>query len=238
MSDLFLSAAKYNGYNGSPTDGEELKNFLKTMPAMELVGILHPNTLLSPVFDGYVVEDEGENIYERGLNINVPALCGVTSDEGFALLALLLKKAGNKIRNEYHFKDLIVKITRMLAYKYCSDEIGTEMCERTMKLYQPKSKTSENFMKSCSRVKGDLAITAPMYKQICYLNKCPTYAYEIQYRPSYYTGPDWIGMPHANDIPYVFGEPFLNRYLFTWTDEDKQFSRLLIEKWGEFVRNG
>ncbi|CAD5116274.1 DgyrCDS5181 [Dimorphilus gyrociliatus] len=237
MADLILSAAKHKGYNGS-ANGEELKSFLQALPIHELTHILHPNTMLTPVIDGYVIEEEPDLIYEKELYSKVPVLGGVTSDEGFAFLALLLKKAGNKIKNEYHFKDLVVKISRMLGYKYCSDETGSEMCDMIMKIYQPKAKLSENFMKSCSKVNGDMAIVAPMYKQLQVLKDCTTYAYEIHYRPSYYTGPEWIGMPHANDLSYVFGDPFLSRYLNKWTDSDKQFSRNLMERWGEFIKTG
>lgn len=55
------------------------------------------------------------------------------------------------------------------------------------------------------------------------------------------TGPGWLGAGHAEEIPFVFGYPFLpelDGYHGPMTDEEKELSVKLIKYWTHFAWTG
>ena len=61
---------------------------------------------------------------------------------------------------------------------------------------------------------------------------------------------NWAGVPHAAEVPYVFGVPLFYPEAFSdtsnplivgtypWTQEDRIVSQLMIASWTEFAKFG
>ena len=56
----------------------------------------------------------------------------------------------------------------------------------------------------------------------------------------YTTYPEFIDADHGHEIPSVFGEPLLGRMVAedVWPEGDKCVSKLMMELWAGFARNG
>lgn len=71
----------------------------------------------------------------------------------------------------------------------------------------------------------------------------PVYFYEFQHRPTAIKDkkPDFVKADHGDEIPFVFGGPFLKSntaLLGTSTEEEKQLSRVMMMYWANFARSG
>lgn len=68
-----------------------------------------------------------------------------------------------------------------------------------------------------------------------------TFVYEFQHRPSYYHGPEFVGADHGAEEPLVHGFPFLTKERqgsFTFTEEEKSLSDVMMTYWANFAKYG
>ena len=51
---------------------------------------------------------------------------------------------------------------------------------------------------------------------------------------------EWLGASHAEDIPFVFGNPFqkVNQQGLTYNNDEKILSLEIMRYWTEFAKNG
>ena len=50
--------------------------------------------------------------------------------------------------------------------------------------------------------------------------------------------PDWVHTVHGQDIPFVFGEPFLKRFRHKWTEAEEKISKISMTYWANFAKTG
>nr|XP_037279667.1 acetylcholinesterase-like [Rhipicephalus microplus] len=62
------------------------------------------------------------------------------------------------------------------------------------------------------------------------------YGQVFAHRSKMATTPEWVGVTHMDDVPYIFGVPFLD--VDSYTDEDRNFSLVVMRSLTNFVRNG
>ncbi|KAL1481911.1 hypothetical protein MTO96_015227 [Rhipicephalus appendiculatus] len=62
------------------------------------------------------------------------------------------------------------------------------------------------------------------------------YGQVFAHRSKMATTPEWVGVTHMDDVPYNFGIPFLD--VGRYTDEDRNFSLVVMRSLANFVRNG
>lgn len=70
------------------------------------------------------------------------------------------------------------------------------------------------------------------------------YLYHYIYRPTNFDRPMWAGVPHASELPLVFGQPFeLDLFMaaafdFKWTTADEIVSKDVMTLWTNFAKYG
>ncbi|XP_067661138.1 neuroligin-2-like [Haliotis asinina] len=64
----------------------------------------------------------------------------------------------------------------------------------------------------------------------------PVYLYEFDYRSPRDSKPVWEGVPHAAELPYVFGAPLLGGS--AWTEYDKAITSRVMGYWTNFAKHG
>ncbi|XP_070196471.1 bile salt-activated lipase-like [Littorina saxatilis] len=70
------------------------------------------------------------------------------------------------------------------------------------------------------------------------------YLYEFTYHATHTNRPAWAGVTHASELPFVFGQPFVNDQFFahvfpySWSPQDKTVSSNMITLWTNFVKYG
>lgn len=62
------------------------------------------------------------------------------------------------------------------------------------------------------------------------------YVYWYTHKSANDPNAEWVGVPHFNEVPYVFGSPIRNSD--SYTEEDGKFSKDLIQKWITFATKG
>ena len=65
-----------------------------------------------------------------------------------------------------------------------------------------------------------------------------TYYYYFTQRYKINPWPEWMGVLHADEITFTFGEPFKQKYLKNFTAEEKELSRQMMQYWINFVKSG
>ncbi|XP_053305784.1 fatty acyl-CoA hydrolase precursor, medium chain-like [Spea bombifrons] len=92
---------------------------------------------------------------------------------------------------------------------------------------------------------GDLLFVVPGLRTANYHRDAGScvYYYEFRHRPSSFKDikPPYVKAEHGDELPFVFGGPFLNDSSFftmTATDEEKSLSRRMMTYWVNFARKG
>ncbi|KAL4219722.1 hypothetical protein ACF0H5_020136 [Mactra antiquata] len=62
------------------------------------------------------------------------------------------------------------------------------------------------------------------------------YYYTFEHRSSKHYWPEWMGVLHADEINFVFGEPVDSK--FGYTDQEKRFSKKIMKYWTNFAKTG
>ncbi|CAN7999496.1 unnamed protein product [Ixodes hexagonus] len=108
-----------------------------------------------------------------------------------------------------------------------------------------------------SRIFGDAVFHCPtqLFADIAAEQGISTYRYMFAHRPTYSLFPKWMGVVHADELPFTFGSlPFLrdesrftkpiSKYIrqlllnITYTPEEETFMTRLVSTWNSFIRNG
>lgn len=66
------------------------------------------------------------------------------------------------------------------------------------------------------------------------MNNLDVYFYHFTHRATNHLWPEWLGVLHADEIQFVFGEPLLNAS--TFNEEEKVFTRKILKYWSNFAR--
>lgn len=62
------------------------------------------------------------------------------------------------------------------------------------------------------------------------------YYYTFEHRSTIHYWPEWMGVLHADEINFVFGEPFNPK--FHYSDQEKKFSKKMMKYWTNFAKTG
>ncbi len=176
------------------------------------------------IIDGRVITDAPGEIFRKGLQHNVPFLCGTTLDEGtlFQFLAFLnnpdldgyknymkrvLGPAANKVLDYFDARDMQTAAQAVSQLWESGFLCGARHSSRSMSLVQPN-----------------------------------TYRYLFAMSPKFFLYmipgiPDWkerFGCYHAAELPYVFHFMALPGM----ENEDKMLSDRVMDYWVRFARNG
>ncbi|XP_005109814.2 acetylcholinesterase [Aplysia californica] len=96
-------------------------------------------------------------------------------------------------------------------------------------------------MIALSDLAGDVTFTAPAVKVANFLadpNSNNVYMYSFEHLSEKSVFPRWMGVPHGEDLFYLFGCPLTGHSKRNYTSADQDASRALIAFWSSFVRDG
>ncbi|KAK7483474.1 hypothetical protein BaRGS_00025273 [Batillaria attramentaria] len=164
----------------------------------------------------------------------------------------------NKDENSlFYFKDplsyftqanLETQLTTLTNAYFARDPAGAKdaMVKEYFKGFN--SSTEEQLRSAAIQLMTDVDFVAPtvleMHMVLNASKAASQYFYEYVYRPTNYNVPQWAGVPHASELPIVFGQPFeLDRFFahdwnFPWTAADKTVSDEVMTMWTNFAKYG
>ncbi|XP_023240592.1 acetylcholinesterase-like [Centruroides sculpturatus] len=182
-----------------------------------------------PVIDGDFLEKTPLEYISSGDFKEGPILAGINAEEGSYFLIYsfgeLLPMKDEVTLSKEQFLSLLPKI------RHSFDNI-TEILEFKYK------NESNTYVDALDKLVGDLYFTCPVNELMngfANANLSNLYMYLFTHRSSKNPWPKWMGVMHGDEIPYVFGQPFLNE---NYTDEEKDLSLAMIKYWSNFAKTG
>lgn len=212
----------------------EIKHCLRQRPAK-----LIATTWITPPPIGYsfyaitykYLSDTPANLFANGSLNSEAMMLGVTKDEGSI--------AGIKMPDYYdtnNFISMIIRNKRGFPRVPHIDDLIIHEYMQWENLH-PENVSGK---KSLSELFGDYSLTYPCIQCVELLakRKFPVYFYTFFHRSTEDKRPEWVGVPHGEDIFYLFGAPLVGHALRNYTDLDKEVSKTLMTFFGNFVKTG
>ncbi|XP_067678793.1 acetylcholinesterase-like isoform X2 [Haliotis asinina] len=180
----------------------------------------------SPVIDQQFLHSDPETLLkDADLNGEV-FMTGVTRDEG----SLTAVRVNEKMD---------IKLTPWFVEAVTTINIDIDLVVHEYKPWKDPDNKTANII-GLSDVVGDSTFVAPaidVAKRLAQRTK-NVYFYSFEYHSQVSMKPSWLGVPHGRDQFYLFGYPFTGHPLYVYTEEDRQVSKVLINMWSNFVKNG
>ncbi|XP_014456101.2 acetylcholinesterase [Alligator mississippiensis] len=214
--------------------GKEAEEIIKNQ-----VSVVRDPALLDffflPTADGEFLPDVPQKLLAAGYTQSIPILMGFTANEGSMFLFLndFPFNLGNASEIGWEELLLVVRKTvpgapeatvRAIAQRYSQEGQGVEQHRWAM-----------------DHVVGDYYFSCPVAEAARWAAEArsPVYAYYFTHHTTVFPLPEWTGVAHASETPFVLGTLAATiganqRY----TEAEGELRRRLMRYWAEFARSG
>lgn len=199
-------------------------------------------SIVVPVVDDQYIIDIPRNLLLQGKFHQVETMFGYTSNEGglfptmvfgnlpvFMYTKQFFQAFLYLVRNTPYDDNEIVKAAILQQYtKYNKPETPEVIREQVMDYY------GDNFATAPTALTLDAFADASV----------PGYMYIFNHRSKYSIWPEWAGVNHGDEMPYMFGSPLANgpsvpNVLTTgFTEMEKGLSQFMMKLWTNFAKSG
>ncbi|XP_064606295.1 neuroligin-2-like [Liolophura sinensis] len=188
-----------------------------------------------PVMDGQYMPALPEKLVDNGAMNARTYFTGVTKDEGALSARTILDHRGtgnltpkflrSVLQENVHNFPNVTGIVDLMMYEYTNWRNISD---------------SNATLQLISELFGDVTYVAPMIKTADILSQknVSVYVYTFEHRSKEHPLDKWLGVPHGDDLFYVFGAPLVGHKLYNYTDEDKRVSEMIMTIWGNYVKHG
>lgn len=202
-------------------------------------------TTWGPVVDMNFLHDTPRNLRESGSFMKIPLMVCFTSHEGALFIgdmvnnSLELNKNLNGGVSPSLFKSFLTK----LAHARNSGKETADLIADAMEfVYTPWPDTNDKYALRSQLVDliGDYLFIAPSHEVADIHNRvAPVYMYEFAQRAKTTMAPEpWMGVVHAENIPFDFGIPLLPKFLPWYSEADRNVSLFIVTMYANFARSG
>ena len=195
---------------------------------------------VSPVVDGTYLVDLPRNLLQQQKFYKVPTIFGITSDEGSMLTEMFLKDIPLSMYTEDFFRSFV--------YSARDLDFGDNKLVKEAIVYEYTNhgvfKSPKVVRRQLTTMWGDKFAIAPVALNLeAYAAAgVPGYFYIFNHRSKYSVYPPWVGVNHADDLPYTLGAPIkkISSIPLTagFTDVEKGLSRFVMKLWTNFAKYG
>lgn len=171
---------------------------------------------------------------ERGKFQNGEILVGTTSQEGSLFLFLGFPHLYPIKTTQEVSKEDTEKVARILFHAFHSP-----VPQDVFDFYFDDSTTENDKMRDrLIDLVGDLAFVCPTvhFADRYVQNGNQVYYYSFEHRTINSIWGPWMGVPHSDDVQYVFGMPL--RLSEHYTEEELRFSKDIMDMWIAFAKTG
>lgn len=200
----------------------------------------------APVVDKKFLHDTPKNLRSEGKFTKVPLMICFTSQEGSYFL-------GSFVNNSFHLMQSVSNgVSPALFKSFLSgfahakknrEDTANLVRDALEFMYTPWPDNSDKFALRSQLVDliGDYLFVAPSHEVAdIHSQFAPVYMYEFAHAPKYSvvrTEP-WMGVPHAENVPFDFGLQFLPQFRSFSTAADRNVSFLIMAMYANFARSG
>jgi para-nitrobenzyl esterase len=201
---------------------------LKKIPPLTIIRNLEADPLYATQFDsltvidGNIIPEDISKIFQRGEQADVPVLIGSTADEATPfdpkMLSPQLASMSYKSLTHLAIADMLPEVDKVIYDLY---PINTEQIAK----------------KSWVDFSTDAMFTAQMQKWGNLMSKVesPAYLYLWNWYPSINGSKEYRAF-HAAEVPYIFGN--FDVFDIDVSDRDLNFSKVMMEIWTSFAKDG
>ncbi|XP_018494487.1 LOW QUALITY PROTEIN: acetylcholinesterase-like [Galendromus occidentalis] len=188
-----------------------------------------------PVVDGAFLTERPEDSMSSGNFKKCKILLGSNRDEGTYFIIYYLTQLFKRDENVYLTREDFVDAVQALS-PFTSSVVNEAIIFEYTDWLNPDDPIKNR--DAVDKIVGDYYFTCPVIDMAHYYSSAglDVYMYYYVYRSSQNKWPEWMGVIHADEIAYVFGEP-LNQ---TWSyrQDEQMFSRRIMRYWANFARMG
>lgn len=178
-------------------------------------------------------------------NSHIKILTGVTADEGSLFVYNLFD---NMNTSSGSFQENVINLMNntLITWKNLqSQQTRNSILDFYLKKFNLTNEKSQidKFKNNVGRIWGDYWLTCPTYlfaKDISlWSSENQVYFYKLTHKAKVSAAgcyKSWTGVCHAEDIPFVFGYPLKSPQ--NYTEEDHQFTLLMLKIWTNFAKTG
>lgn len=175
------------------------------------------------------------DFFRKGEFKDTEVLLGVTRDEGTMFVALQLGSEkgdmfGQTVNADSVNETTAENMTQTFRQNEQYDKIAQNYFQRV------KEESRYTYLDAVSDIVGDSLITCStvFHADFQSLKKRPVYFYVFDYRSPSSRYPEWAGVPHFEEVQYMFGNPLLK----VFSKNEEELSRDIMDMWVAFTKTG
>lgn len=188
-----------------------------------------------PVVDGAFLAERPEDSLNSGSFKKCRILLGSNRDEGTFFIIYYLTNLFKRDENVYLTRDDFVDAVQLLN-PFASPVVNEAITFEYTDWLNPDDPIKNR--DAVDKMVGDYSFTCPVIDMAQYFSSAgiDVYMYYFIHRSSQNKWPEWMGVIHADEIAYIFGEP-LNQ---TWSyrQDEQTLSKRIMRYWANFARMG
>lgn len=195
------------------------------------------------VWDGDFLPADPYQAYMKGSYSKVDYLSGITTNEGFVVVAVATPELLAPSLDIAKAKEgLTLALRHAFGRSEDIDKLVMDVLGEDL-----EKQEADVIRQKISHALGEYSLVVPSYlaAQLHSANVPNSYFYEFAHQPSFAAGhrPSWHrGCDHLLEMTFVFGLPLVDNFLTQdaapMTEEECTFSRVVMKYIANFVRNG
>ncbi|XP_073237031.1 neuroligin-4, X-linked-like [Porites lutea] len=200
----------------------------------------------APVVDKNFLHDTPQVLRKKGEFKQVPLIITFTSNEGATFLGDMVNNSLGLMESVDNgvsptlFKSFLTKFAQVQNSRKKNADLLADALEF---MYTPWPDNSNTYALRSGLVDviGDNLFVAPSHKVAdVHGQVAPVYLYEFAHRgkSSLVVRAEWMGVVHAENIPFDFGVPFLPKFSPHYSQADRNVSLFIMTMYANFARSG
>ncbi|XP_044839935.1 acetylcholinesterase-like [Mauremys mutica] len=188
-----------------------------------------------PTPDGDFLPDTPPRLLRAGHSQPMPILAGFTSNEGAYLLKFSPLNFSLENTSQIGWEELL-QVVRLAM-----PEAPEEAVQIVARRYSQERQDEARYLWAMDQTTGDHLFVCPVAKVAGQEAEAgsPVYTYYFTHRIPGLSLPEWMGVPHGSEVPYLFGSlAFLWGANYTLTEAETGLRRRVMRYWAEFARSG
>uniref|UniRef100_A0A8C3T3P2 Carboxylic ester hydrolase n=1 Tax=Chelydra serpentina TaxID=8475 RepID=A0A8C3T3P2_CHESE len=188
-----------------------------------------------PTPDGDFLPDTPPRLLRAGHGQPMPILAGFTANEGSFMVKFSPLDFSLENTSLIGWEELL-QVVR-LAVPGAPEEAVQIMARR----YSQERQDEERYLWAMDQITGDHLFVCPVVEMAGQEMEAssPVYTYYFTHRSPVLSFPDWMGVPHGSEVPYLFGTlASMGGTNYTVTEAETGLSRRVMRYWVEFARSG
>jgi len=192
-----------------------------------------------PIIDGEFLPASPLKLLQEGKFKKTDILLGANRDEGSYFLLYFLMHLLTLEDQVTVTKEDFDKSTQALNEPV--KPVGLAAIKFMYTNWMDPTNSTSNLV-ALDRMVGDYQFTCPVVNFAQYFANTDdhhkVYFYHFTHRTTHSPWPKWMGVIHADEIYYVFGDPLKKQSWIKYTDQERDLARTVMGYWANFAKNG